>query len=227
MLEAIFAPTKVNRISIRITCALVLVPCLLIPMTGVADLSRQFGPFDYTNAQHRVEHLPVVETYHFNSDVQNLVRGQGSSVWGDLDYVLTAFPNHHRALLVLSELFQLKPTIPEAKLSHYFYGHSPDKTPDWYFREAMKFAPHDAAVKHVYAIHLHNTQQFARSKKMYEEALAQSSDTVEIHYNYGLLLVDLGQHVEAFEHAKQAYKLGHPLPGLRNKLIAAGSWPQN
>jgi tetratricopeptide (TPR) repeat protein len=46
----------------------------------------------------------------------------------------------------------------------------------------------------------------------------------EIHYNLGLMELELGNKQAAVEHAKQAYALGHPLPGLQRKLERAGLW---
>jgi len=39
-----------------------------------------------------------------------------------------------------------------------------------------------------------------------------------------LLYVELGKPEDALIKAKKAYALGHPLPGLRNKLIKLGVW---
>jgi hypothetical protein len=62
-------------------------------------LANHYGPFDYTNARHYREKLPIVERAHFNRDVESLRRGQTAVRPGpDLHYVLGTFPNHHRAL---------------------------------------------------------------------------------------------------------------------------------
>lgn len=62
------------------------------------DLANAYGPFDYTNPEHRSKNLGVVERFHFTLEVESLIRGKSSYIWGDLDYTLRAFPNHHRAL---------------------------------------------------------------------------------------------------------------------------------
>lgn len=46
----------------------------------------------------------------------------------------------------------------------------------------------------------------------------------EIHYNLGLVHLELGDPLKATQHAKAAYKGGYPLPGLRMKLARAGHW---
>lgn len=46
----------------------------------------------------------------------------------------------------------------------------------------------------------------------------------EIHYNLGLIYLDLGDTTNALERAHAAYGLGYPLPGLRNRLTRMGKW---
>jgi len=43
-----------------------------------------------------------------------------------------------------------------------------------------------------------------------------------IHYLLGLVLMDLKDFAAAQEHARRAYELGYPLPGLRDRLARAG-----
>jgi Flp pilus assembly protein TadD len=54
------------------------------------------------------------------------------------------------------------------------------------------------------------------------EALA--GDSIEIHYNLGLLYAEAREYDLAVEHAKKAYEGGYPLPGLADKLRRAGRW---
>jgi hypothetical protein len=51
---------------------------------------------------------------------------------------------------------------------------------------------------------------------------ATEGKSTEIHYFLGLVLIDLHDYDEAQKHAIEAYALGHPLPGLKDKLAAAG-----
>jgi tetratricopeptide (TPR) repeat protein len=52
------------------------------------------------------------------------------------------------------------------------------------------------------------------------EAVAEDSSM--LHYFLGLNYLDLRQYDQAREQARLAYSLGYPLPGLRQKLAAAG-----
>lgn len=49
--------------------------------------------------------------------------------------------------------------------------------------------------------------------------------SAEIHYNLGLIYLDLGNADAALASAQTAYRLGYPLPGLRNRLQRLGKWP--
>lgn len=46
--------------------------------------------------------------------------------------------------------------------------------------------------------------------------------SAEIHYFLGLVLLGMKEYAVAQEHARMAYEKGYPLPGLRDKLAAAG-----
>lgn len=69
-----------------------------------------------------------------------------------------------------------------------------------------------------------------RRHKSYVEALAvldvgdqkTGSQSAEIRYFLGLTCLDLRDYRMALEYARSAYALGYPLPGLRNRLKAAG-----
>lgn len=47
---------------------------------------------------------------------------------------------------------------------------------------------------------------------------ATKGKSAELHYFLGLAYVDAGDAASARKHADQAYRLGYPLPGLKNKL---------
>jgi tetratricopeptide (TPR) repeat protein len=69
-----------------------------------------------------------------------------------------------------------------------------------------------------------------REQKRLDEALrildegnkATEGKSSEINYFMGLILFDVGSYEQARDHARQAYDLGYPLPGLANKLARAG-----
>lgn len=51
---------------------------------------------------------------------------------------------------------------------------------------------------------------------------ALEGKSAELHYFLGLIYIDLGQYAEAQSHAREAYALGHQLPGLRKRLADLG-----
>jgi hypothetical protein len=171
-----------------------------------------FGPFDYRTDKSK---LPIVETYHFTPEVETLRRGKSSSIGDDLNYTLTAFPNHHRALMSMVNLvFKEKRAQPEG--AHF--------TIECYFQRAEQFRPDDAMVKVIHGIYLTRAKKPKEALVALEAASAIAGDDPNVNYNLALGLLEAGRVDEAVEHARIAYRGGFPLPGLRNKLKALGKW---
>jgi tetratricopeptide (TPR) repeat protein len=181
---------------------------------------KAYGPYDYTNPEHVRDKLPIVEQYHFNADVENLTGTMGDATVGaNLWYVIRTFPNHHRALNSYARLWRRylkKGQIPP--------GVSRGHTPEYCFERAMQFAPHDGVVPMLYGNYLYQLGKLDQALKLYKQAAAIIPDSPELHYNLGLLYLEENDYRLASVHAKKAYDLGFPLPGLRNKLIRAGVW---
>lgn len=177
--------------------------------------AQGYGPYNYETQKDK---LTVVEVRHFTPDVRNLRAGSSGSIMGDLDYTLRAFPNHHLALMSVSRYSRMA----EYEKDGFFKGRP--YSAECYLQRAERFAPQDANVQLIYAIHLHQSQQLKAAAKRYQTALKLSPNNVEAHYNYGLLLVDTKDFKNAKHHANTAYGRGYPLPGLRNRLKQAGAW---
>ena len=60
---------------------------------GELKPSGQYGPYDYSNAGHRNQHLRIVEQHHFTKDVENLIRGETGYLGQDIDYTLSFTDN--------------------------------------------------------------------------------------------------------------------------------------
>jgi Flp pilus assembly protein TadD len=179
-------------------------------------LDNAYGPFDSTDASDRRERLPIVEQFHFAPDVENLRRGQSSTIIGDLDYTLRAFPNHHRALNAMARYQLDNPTAAVA----------PYRSAECYFNRAMRFRPADGTVRMIYGTYLFKRGEREAALKRYQEALALQPESAEVHYNMGLLQLELKQTAEALRHAHKAYALGYPLQGLKNRLKRARAWKE-
>lgn len=172
------------------------------------------GPFDYTNAVDVAQKIPVVEQYHFNSDVENLIKGQTSVyLMQDLDYVLRAVPNHHRALYSVAR-YQLQTATVDPRY----------RSAECYFDRAMRFRPGDATVRLIHGIFLARKGDKAEALKEYEATLQIEPGSAEAHYNSGLVYLEMKDFERARAHAHKAYELGYPLQGLRRKLERAGEW---
>lgn len=52
----------------------------------------------------------------------------------------------------------------------------------------------------------------------------QDQPSAELSYMLGLYYLDAGRYEQARESATVAYRLGYPLPGLKNRLARAGHW---
>jgi tetratricopeptide (TPR) repeat protein len=189
--------------------------------TNCGSLQNAYGPYDYSNASDRANKLPIVEQFHFDAGIEQL-KGHLTKAGGvpqlgsDIDYTLRAFPNHHRALWAMVRYNLEKNELTRTPMRY---------TVDCYFDRAMRFKPDDPVVHMIYGMFLQKVHRNDEAVARYEEALDMNPDSAEAHYNYGLLLVEMGKFDEAVKHAQRAYELGHPLPGLRNKLEAAGHWP--
>lgn len=192
---------------------------IFIPLTIFSSLAYAYGPFDYTNPYHFRVKLPVVERHHFNSDVENLNVGMTGFVIDDLNYVLRTFPNHHRALNSMGRLWR-----ESRKKNQYPPGASPEKTAEYYFEWAIKFAPQDGTSRMLYGIHLHASGKLKKALVLYLEAQELIPESAELHYNLGLLYLDMKDFKQARVHAIKAYNHDYPLQGLKNRLVKAGAW---
>jgi hypothetical protein len=180
-------------------------------------LENAYGPFDYSNPTHKAEKLPIVESFHFNSDVESLKRGMTGHLPGsDLDYTLRAFPNHHRALY---------------SMGRYALQHPNSRVPpgaNWsgecYFERAIRFRDDDPVVRIVYGVYLSLAKRYPEAIEQLQEARRLDDQNPEVHYNLGLLYEKTGQDELALQHAKKAYEIGYPLKGLRNILVRKGVW---
>lgn len=73
------------------------------------------------------------------------------------------------------------------------------------------------------AMVLRRQKKLADARVVLEEGnQATEGNSAEVEYFLGLTCADLKDYTCAVEHARRAYALGYPLPGLRSKLKAAG-----
>lgn len=159
--------------------------------------------------------LNLVERFHFTPEVENLVRGKSSPIGSDIDYTLRHFPNHHRALMSMTKL-ALREKTSRPKDTNY--------SVECYFDRAIRFQQEDAVVRMIYGIYLSKLGNSGKAIDQFTEALKLQPDNANINYNLGLVYFQKKDYENARVYAKKAYELGFPLPGLKNKLTAAGKW---
>jgi len=183
---------------------------------GELYISHRYGPFDYTNANHRIEKLSIVERAHFTPNIRDLISGKSGTVASEISYTLHAFPNHHIALQSMSKLgLREKSGQPE----------NAEYSVECYFDRAFRFQPKDAVVRMLYANYLLKLGgRQAEVLEQYQIAIGLAPENANINYNIGLVYLKNKSYDQAIEHAKKAYKMGFPLPGLRNKLMKTGKW---
>lgn len=184
---------------------------VLRPECGSLDNNR-IGPWDYRSS----DQLGHIERAHFNSSVEFLRRGQTSMTpGGDMAYILRVFPNHHRALMATVKFAQKTKKNPPPEMSY---------TVECWFERAERFKPDDAMVKTIYGIYLIQSGKAKNGAEQLEAAAELAGDNGNIRYNLGLAYFQLKQYDLALDNAHRAYRLGFPLPGLRNMLQRAGKW---
>lgn len=198
--------------------------CLILTSTNLAaECDTRTAPWDYTNPTHRRDCLPTIEKHHLNEDVETLRGGMTASFpASDLYFILRHFPNHHPVLHNTFRLWR----------RHMVTGTTPpgapiDQPPDYLFERATRFAPQDATVHMLYGIHLHRLGELESALVQYKMAEKLQPEAAETHYNMGLLYVAMEDYDPAARHARKAYALGYPLPGLRRKLVKAGAWKED
>lgn len=159
--------------------------------------------------------LATVERRHFTPRVESLAGGESSYLIDDLDYTLSMFPNHHRALVTLVRYDrQLGGRLPQTSKPY-------PQTVECYFQRALEFRPNDGKTLQILGMYHHMNDRFQKAIDAYQRA-AKHTNSAELHYNMGLAYVELEDFDKAKEHALLAYGAGYPLPGLRNRLARNG-----
>lgn len=169
---------------------------------------------DYLDPQFRTR-IGGIERNHLNADVEQLIKGQSTaSPGGDLRFILGYVPNHHRALSGLMRLSLRDRTEMPAE--------SGPLTVRCWLDRATVFSPQDGTAFMLYGIYLARNRLDAEAVQKLEEAARLMPDNVDVNYNLGLIYLELKDYDKAVAQAKRAYAEGYPLPGLRQKLAAAG-----
>ncbi len=182
------------------------------------SLQNAFGPYDFRSDKNN---LVVVETHHFTPEVANLVSGvkhrPGSNVGSDLDYTLRAYPNHPGALMAMVRYGDRERTEKPRHTTH---------SVECYLDRALRFRPDDGMVRMIYATYLAKRSRSKEAMEHLNEAIRLGESSANLNYNIGLIYFDLKNYDESLVYAHKAYRMGFPLPGLRDKLKKISKWKE-
>lgn len=186
-----------------------------VPALAGACGDININQHDYRNGNGADNMLYLVETRHFNEDVEMGIKGITGPLGGDLDYTLRHFPNHPRALntvLRLAPRYSFK-DIPGTSLPI-----------ECYFERAVRFYPDDSVGWLMYARYQSLRGKDGEALSMLKRAHALAPEEPSINYNLGLAYARQKKFADALPYAQKAYAQGFPLPALKQTLIKAGNW---
>lgn len=187
--------------------------CGIVP--GQPLKAGSFGPYDYTNPAHQ-QYRPIVEDYHFTREVEALIGSANAPTpGGDIFYTLRKFPNHHRALYAMVRYQTEQHKWLPLNFTRLY-------SMECFFQRAHYFKANDPVVYMLQGIYFYKRKAFEHSEKFYLKSLSIYPESAEANYNLGLLYIDMGKFDKAKQYAKAAYKYGHPLQGLKQKLAKHG-----
>ena len=183
-----------------------LAPVLAAAQTHNNDYYQALNPQEKTLH----ELLLAVEKYHEPVAIDRIHTKFYSAAWSEINFILNYFPNHPRALLLMGQVCEL--------------WRDPKCNMETYFRNAIQRTPMNERVHLTEGVYFQKKGRLNEAIESYKTSLRINPDSANAHYNLGLCYVAQKQFKLANEHAQKAYALGIDLPGLRNKLEAAGAW---
>lgn len=151
--------------------------------------------------------------YHTGPAIDRMRNGEFShTVMADLAFTLNGWPNHVIALRALIDY-----ALAQGKIYEF-------QPAECYFARARKIYPDDVAVIKLEGLFFWKLQELDRARDAFLAALAVDDQSLESHYNLGLVYFEMQDYESARAHARRAYAAGYPLPGLMNKLKKKGLW---
>ncbi len=220
-----------NMLSIRqfLKIVGVLLPALLLSSEAFANSKcmelkwRRGKPWDYFSAETRASTgtyqgglLYLVESAHFTKSVRRLNGGKTGKQPQDLLFVLTSIPNHPVALDAYARYEHLWNTSRAFKENKE--NIEPVHSAGCFFERAARVFPNRPYTYLTWGIYFHRLGEYESAVEKFLQADKLMPDSSETKYNIGLAYVELKDLANAKLYAEQAYKLGYPLQGLKNKI---------
>lgn len=178
------------------------------------DLANHYGPYDFRTEKGR---LKIVDSAHFTPVVEALVGAATGDMNADIDYVLRASPNHHRALV---SVMRLASRSKEGQLRGFKWTFA------CYFDRAVRFAPDDVIVRMLYAQFLGQNKRVDDAVRQLDSAIKLAPENAITQYNVGLVFMEMGQHDRALAQAHLALKMGYPRTELTDSLKKVNRWKE-
>lgn len=185
--------------------------CFLL---AAASAMGQAGNRDYYRANETrddAQLLRNVEQFHIGPGVDRMKSHTYGGAYEDFVFILQVFPNHPRALALMSELCDLKWKSPRCEVD------------DW-FQKAIDRNPDAAPTYVVLGLHQQRLNRLPQAIESYQKAISLNPESANAHYNLGLAYFAQKQFDLANREAQSSYALGVNLPGLRDMLTRAGQW---
>ena len=127
----------------------------------------------------------------------------------EFHYMLWVWPNHPQAL---RGVFEAATLLKRPQLV------------DKYAKPAIDVAPDAAPTYVIIAAHLMRNGNPKAAEPLLLKAIELDPASINANYNLGLLYMQTKRPELANQYAQKAYAMGHPFPGLRKQLEAAGAW---
>ena len=137
-----------------------------------------------------------------------------SQAKGELSYSLKRLPR--------TDLYMYKFRIAMARVDYLSARTQPAYDE---MRRVLAAAPELPDSYSALSMYLFRDKNYSAAREVLEKGLKSlKQPPAEIHYFLGLVLARQKDYEAARVQAKEAYRRGYPLPGLRNQLKAAGHW---
>lgn len=163
----------------------------------------------YLTSSHPSGRLQSVEQYHLQPAIDLLAQQKFEYAYDELVFILAWFPNHPKALNLLTQL-TTRVNQPQVAERH--------------FRDAFGLYPDRAQTHMLYGNFLSKSGQRDKAIESYKRAIELDPNYAEAHYNLGLAYYHQKKYDLANQHAQIAYSYGYPLPGLERLLKGKKAW---
>lgn len=154
------------------------------------------------------------DLHHFCAGIVRENRGEVGHALSDYSYTLNRLDNHHYLYVFIA-----------AKMANAYIKLKDYENAASYAERAINTNPNDAMGYIVKSKVYKQQGQALQGINILEQGFKLSNgNSAELNYHLGVAHFKQGNMEQAQKYATLAYKLGYPLPWLKNQLTAAGLW---